>query len=120
VLFRRLKGQKYRQLCTSIEAIDDMQERTRIVGCVREGVAVSGEVDPKSTLSSLQERSGMTLEQLVDTPEELLVALRGVFGVGSASIISSIRKEVILYAVGRAPLNGRIEAFLFVLERTKG
>jgi hypothetical protein len=97
-----------------------MGERTRIVGCIKEGVATSGQDNDKSTLSSLEERSGMTLEQLVDTPDELFVALRNLFGLGSPLIISSIRRELMLSTVGNAALNGRIEAFLLALDKTKG
>jgi len=89
------------------------------VGCVKEGVATSRQDDAKSTLSSLQERSGMTLEQLVDTPDDFFVALRSLFGLGTPLIVSSIRRELMLSTVGHAPLNGRIEAFLLALDKTR-
>ena len=74
-----------------------------------------GEDVARSTLYSLQERSGMTLEKLVDTPDELLLALRHVLGVGSVLTFRSIRRELLLSYVGHHPRNGRMEEFLFAL-----
>jgi hypothetical protein len=67
----------------------------------------------------IQERSGMTLEQLADTPDELILALRRLFGLGSVLIFSSIQKELILSSVDNHPRDGRLEGFLFALKEAK-
>jgi hypothetical protein len=72
-----------------------------------------------STMYFIQERSGMTLEQLADAPDELILALRRLYGLGSGLIFSSIRKELILSAVGSHPSNGRLEEFLSALKEAK-
>lgn len=90
-----------------------------MVACVKRGVEASGE-DDKDTLYSVEERSGMTLEKLVDSPDELILALRNLLGVGSVPVLDSIRRELLLSSVGHAPVNGRIEAFLLTLSEAKG
>jgi hypothetical protein len=88
------------------------------VACVKRGVEALGE-DDKSTLYTLEERSGMTLENLVDAPDELILALRNFLGVGSVPIFASIRRELLLSSVGRAPLNGRMDRLLLALSNAK-
>jgi hypothetical protein len=103
---------------TSTKVADDIEDRARIVACVKRGVEALGEED-KSTLYFLEERSGMTLEKLVDTPDELVLALREVLGRGSVLILDSIRRELILSSVGRRPLNGRMDGLLLALDKAK-
>jgi hypothetical protein len=87
--------------------------------CVQRGLGFLGEGAGPSTIYFIQERSGMTLEQLADTPDQLILALRRLFGLGSALIFSSIRKELILSSVGNKPRNGRLEGFLFALKEAR-
>jgi hypothetical protein len=79
----------------------------------------SEEVDPESTLHSLEERSGMTLERLVDTPDEFILALRYLVGLGSALVLDSIRRDLLLSSVGQSPLNSRVELFLLALDKDR-
>jgi hypothetical protein len=100
--------------------VDDAEERMRILACVKRGVAASRGDGAKSTLYSLQEQSGMTLERLIETPDEFVLALRHLLGRGSALIFDSIRSELLLSSVGHRPLNGRIEEFLIAFNTAKG
>jgi hypothetical protein len=61
----------------------------------------------------------MNLERLVDAPDQLTLALRQLLGLESAKIFSSIRSELLLSSVGSYPRNGRLEAFLSVLQGAK-
>jgi hypothetical protein len=61
----------------------------------------------------------MSLERLADTPDELILALRLLFGLGSGLIFSSIRKELILSSAGNPPRNGRLEEFSLALKEAK-
>lgn len=78
-----------------------------------------GEDVAESTLYFLQERSGMTLEKLVDTPDELILALRQLLGLRSVLVFSSIRRALLLSSIGHRPRNGRLEEFLFALFEAK-
>jgi hypothetical protein len=91
----------------------------RILACVKLGLEEADEVDAESTLDSLEERSGMTLEGLVDSPDEFILTLRHLVGLGSALVLDSIRRDLLLSTVGRAPLNGRVELFLFALDKDR-
>jgi hypothetical protein len=106
-------------MCTSTRVADDVDERARIVACVKLGLEESEEVDADSTLHSLEERTGLTLERLVDTPDEFILALRHLVGLGSALILDSIRRDLLLSSVGRAPLNSRIELFVLALDKDR-
>jgi hypothetical protein len=75
--------------------------------------------DDKSTLYFLEEQSGMTLERLVDTPEGLILAFQRLLGVGSVPIFRRIRRELLLSALGQAPLNGRLEGVLLAFDKDK-
>jgi hypothetical protein len=57
----------------------------------------------------------MTLKELAQTPNELILDLRRLFGPRSVLIFSSIRRELILSSVSNFPRNGRLEEFLFAL-----
>jgi hypothetical protein len=119
LLFLRLKGGVASQVDTSTQVEDDDDERVRVVACVKRGVASSKKDDTEATLLSLQGLSGMNLEKLVDTPDELLVALGHLFGPGSALVFGSVRSELLLSSLGHHPLNGRIEVFLMALDKAK-
>jgi hypothetical protein len=71
------------------------------------------------TLYLLEERSGMSLEDLVDTPDGLILALRQLFGPEGVPIFDCIRSELLLSSVGHPPRNGRVEEFLFALKKAK-
>jgi hypothetical protein len=118
--FRRLKRREERRARTSTSLVYDAEERGRILACVKRGVAASKGDDAKSTLYSLQEQSGVTLDKLVETPDEFVLALRNLLGRGSALIFDSIRSELLLSSVGHRPLNGRIEEFLIAFNTAKG
>jgi hypothetical protein len=79
----------------------------------------SDEVDVESTLRSLQERSGMPLEMLIDSPGEFILVLRHIVGLGSALILDSIRRDLLLSSLGQAPLNGRVELFLMAIDNDR-
>jgi hypothetical protein len=87
--------------------------------CVERGLGSLGDDIGPSTLYFLLERSGMTREELADIPDEPILDLRSLFGLRSALIFSSIRKELILSSVGNHPRNGRLEEFLFALKKAK-
>jgi hypothetical protein len=78
-----------------------------------------GEDVAMSTLYFLQQRSGMTLENLVDVPGELILALRHLFGLGSVLIFDSIRKELLLPSADRSSGKGRIDELLSALKVAK-
>jgi hypothetical protein len=115
----RLSGGGERQSRTSTRVARDVEERARIVACIKLGLEESEEVDPESTLHSLEERSGMTLERLVDTPDEFILALRYLVGLGSALVLDSIRRDLLLSSVGQSPLNSRVELFLLALDKDR-
>jgi hypothetical protein len=94
-------------------------ENARIVACVRVGVQASKGDDAESTLCALEEQSGVTLEKLIDTPDELILALRHLLGAGSAPILHRIRKELLLSALGHIPANGRLEGVLLSLDKDR-
>jgi len=87
--------------------------------CVQRGLGSLGDDIGASTLYFLQERSGMTTEELAGTPDELIRDLRRLFGLRSGLVFSSIRRELILSSVGNNPRNGRLEEFLFALKKAK-
>ena len=89
------------------------------MACVKLGMEESEEVDAESTLRSLEERSGMTLERLVDSPADFILTLRYLVGPGSALVLDSIRRDLLLSSVGSAPLNGRVEAFLMAIDEDR-
>jgi hypothetical protein len=107
-----------RQSYTSAH-ITDVEEKARIVACVKRGVEQSEEDDTRSTLYALEEQSGKTLEKLVDSPDDFILALQHLLGVGRALALRSIRRELLLSSVGRVPLNGRVEEFLRALDKDK-
>ena len=115
--FSRLKPREYCKSRTLTKVADDAEEKARIVACVKRGVEALE--DDKSTLYFLEEQSGMTLERLVDTPEGLILAFRHLLGVGSVPIFRRIRKELLLSALGHAPLNGRLEGFLLAFDKDR-
>jgi hypothetical protein len=89
------------------------------MACVKLALDESEEVDAESTLRSLQERSGMTLERLLDYPSEFILALRYLVGPGNALILDSIRRDLLLSSVGHPLRNGRVEAFLTAMQEDK-
>jgi hypothetical protein len=97
--------------------ITDVEERARIVACVKRGVEQSEEDDARSTLYALEEQSDKTLENLVDSPADFIFALRHLLGVESALALKSIRRELLLSSVGQAPLDSRVEEFLLALDK---
>jgi hypothetical protein len=113
-----LKGAMERQSRTSTH-VRDVDERARIVACVKRGVELAEEDDAKSTLYALEEQSGKTLEKLVDSPDDFVLALQHLLGAGRASTLKSIRGELLLSSLGQAPLNGRVEEFLWALDKDK-
>lgn len=66
----------------------------------------------------------MTLEKLIDAPDNLILALRRLLGPGGGLALDCIRRELILSSVGHVPRNARVEWFLLALsedrERHKG
>jgi hypothetical protein len=96
-----------------------LEERARIVACVKRGVEQSEDHDDRSTLYALEEQSGRTLEKLVDSPDNFILALKNLLGTGRASALRSIRSELLLSSVGQPPLNGRVEEFLQALDKEK-
>jgi|SRR5580658_7920117 hypothetical protein len=97
----------------------DVEEKARIVACVKRGVELSEEDDARSTLDTLEEQSGKTLEKLVDSPDDLFLALQHLLGAGRALTLKSIRRELLLCSLGQVPLNGRVEEFLRALDKDK-
>ena len=97
----------------------DAEEKARIAGCIQRGVALFGKDFSNSTLGFIQERSGMTLQKLIESPKGLILALRHLFGPQSLLVFKSIRFELLLSAIGHYPRNGRVEAFLFALTKAK-
>jgi hypothetical protein len=89
------------------------------MACIKLGLEESDEVDVESTLRSLQERSGMPLEMLIDSPGEFILVLRHIVGLGSALILDSIRRDLLLSSLGQAPLNGRVELFLMAIDNDR-
>jgi hypothetical protein len=89
------------------------------VACIKSAAESSKGDDAKSTLRSLKEQSGMTLEELIDTPDDLVVAFRQLLGLGSIPILNSIRRELLLSCVGHYPRNGRVEALLLVVDKER-
>jgi hypothetical protein len=89
------------------------------MACIKLGLEESEEVDAEPTLRSLEERSGMSLERLVDAPEEFILALRHLVGLGSVVVLESIRRDLLLSSVGRVPLNARVELFLLALDKDR-
>jgi hypothetical protein len=87
--------------------------------CVQRGFGHLGGNTGPSALIFLQERSGVTLRGLADTPDGLLLDIRRLFGPKSVLIFSSIRRELILSSINRHPNNGRLEAFLSALKKAK-
>jgi hypothetical protein len=61
----------------------------------------------------------MTLEKLIDAPDDLILALRHLLGPGSGLALYSIRRELLLSSVGHIPLNARVEWFLLALSEDK-
>jgi hypothetical protein len=99
--------------------VRDVDERARIVACVKRGVELAEEDDARSTLYDLEEQSGKTLEKLVDSPENFILALQHLLGAGRMLTLKSIRRELLLSSLGQAPLNGRVEGFLWALDKDK-
>ena len=117
--FRRLKGGKRRQARTTTVGSDDAKERARIVACIRDGAESSKGDAAVSTLRSLEKQSGTTLKDLIDTPDDLVVAFRRLLGLGSIPILDSIRRELLLSCVGHHPRNGRVEALLLAFDKER-
>ena len=86
--------------------------------CVQRAVGLLGKDVAASTLHSLHELSGMPLEELVDTPDELILILRRLVGLGSVVFVS-IRNELLLSSVGHTPRSGQVEGFLSALTKAK-
>ena len=87
--------------------------------CVKRGLEASGHKDVEWTLHSLEERSGKTLERMIDAPDKLILALRYHLGPGSGLALDCIRRELLMSSVGNVPLNARVEWFLLALSEDK-
>ena len=61
----------------------------------------------------------MTLEELIDTPDDLIVAFRRLLGLGSIPLLNSIRRELLLSCVGCHPRNGRVEVLLLAFDKER-
>jgi hypothetical protein len=96
-----------------------MKEKARIVACVKGGLQASRASDATSTLYALEEQSGVPLERLIDTPDELILAFRLLLGVGSVPVLHCVRTELLLSALGGVPLNGRLEGFLLAFDKDR-
>jgi len=90
------------------------------VACIKSGAEASKGADAKPTLRSLEEQSGVTLEELIDSPGDLVVAFRQLLGLGSIPLLNSIRRELLLSCVGHHPRNGRVEALLLAFDKERG
>jgi hypothetical protein len=104
-----------RQSGTSSEASDDVEEKARLVACVKRGLEASEQDATERIFHALEERSRITLEKLIDAPDDFILALRHLLGPGSGLALSRIRRELLLSSVGHVPLNARVEWFLLAL-----
>ncbi len=83
---------------------------------IRRGLETIGESPARSTLYYIQTKSGLTLEDIPDHPDDFCRALRSIFGLGSLVLIQSVRDKLRDTPVANEEERKYLEAFLSSVE----